>query len=479
MDDELMYLPALEQARLVRDGEVSARQLVEASLDAIEALDGDLNAFVHLTPDQALAAADQVRAGDTRPFAGVPIAIKDLVAMTAGVPTRFGMRASGDYVPTEDSHTYRRLRESGAIMVGKTNTPELGILPVTEPERFGPTRNPWDLSRTPGGSSGGSAAAVAAGMTALGYANDGGGSIRIPASCCGLVGLKPSRGRISVGPFWTEFVAGFAIEGVVTRTVADTAVALDAMSGPEPGDPYWAPPPSAPFADAAGRDPGKLRIAYMVDAPNGVPVHEHCVAATREAVELLESLGHEVEEGSYDWDGEAYVENFVKVWMAVTGDEIHDYEELFGRSIAPDELEPLTRQMLELAGQVPATDYLKALGWLRRLSRQIVSVWDDVDVLVTPTLAKPPIEIGALDPGPDEPAVQRLLNSAAWVPFTPVWNVTGQPAMSVPLVQSPDGLPIGVQIVGPPAGEEVLLSLAAQLEAARPWTGRRPELARA
>ena len=479
MDDELMFLSALEQARLVRAGEVTARELVDASLDAIEALDGELNAFVHLTAEQAQAAADDVQAGDPRPFAGVPIAMKDLLALTAGVPTRFGMRASQDFVPDIDSHTYRRMRDAGLIMVGKTSTPELGILPVTEPERFGPTRNPWDTSRTPGGSSGGSAAAVAAGMTAIGYANDGGGSIRIPASCCGLVGLKPTRGRISVGPRWAEVVAGFATEGVVTRTVADTAAALDVMSGPEAGDPYWAPPPSAPFSEAAGRDPGKLRIAYMLEAPNGVPVHEHCMAAAREAIELLESLGHEVEEASYDWDGPAYVENFVKVWTAVTGEEIRDYEKLFGHSIDPDELEPLTRQMQEVANGVSATDYLESLSWLRALSREIVALWSDIDVLVTPTLAAPPIEIGALQPGPDEPAIQMLLNSAGWVPFTPVWNVTGQPAVSVPLVQSPDGLPIGVQLVGAPAAEELLLSLAAQVETARPWAGRRPELARA
>jgi amidase len=479
MDDELMFLPALEQARLVRDGEVTARELVEASLDAIEQLDGELNAFVLTTAEQALAAADQVKAGDPRPFAGVPIAIKDLVALTAGVRTTFGMNATSEFVPSEDTHTYRKLRDAGLIMVGKTSTPEMGILPVTEPHRFGPTRNPWDTGRTPGGSSGGSAAAVAAGMTAIGYANDGGGSIRIPASCCGLVGLKPSRGRISVGPAWTELVAGFAVEGVVTRTVADTAAALDVMSGLEPGDPYWAPPPSAPFARSVGRDPGKLRIAYTLEAPNGVPVHEHCVAATREAAELLESLGHEVEEYNADWDGEGYVENFVKVWLAVVGDEIRDYEELLGHSIDRDQLEPLSRQMLETAEAVSATDYLQSLGWLRKLARAIVAEWNSIDVLLSPTLAQPPIPIGALEPAEGEPPIQMLLNSAGFVPFTPTWNVTGQPAVSVPLVQSPDGLPIGVQLVGPPAGEELLIALASQLEEARPWATRRPELARA
>src|SRR5215208_4910087 len=257
MDDELMFLPALEQARLVRDGEVSARELVEASLDAIEALNGELNAFVLITAEQALEAADQVKPGDPRPFAGVPIAIKDLVALTAGVRTTFGMRASGDFVPREDTHTYRRMRDAGLIMVGKTNTPELGILPVSEPERFGPTRNPWDPGRTPGGSSGGSAAAVASGMVPLAHGNDGGGSLRIPASCCGLVGLKPQRGRVSHAP---ELGEQFLVQdGVLTRTVGETAALLDVLAGTEPGDASWAPPPSEPFAATAARDPGRMR----------------------------------------------------------------------------------------------------------------------------------------------------------------------------------------------------------------------------
>src|SRR5215213_2683767 len=237
MDDELMFLPALEQARLVREGEVTARELVETSLAAIESLNGELNAFVLTTADQALAAADQVKPGDRRPFAGVPIAIKDLIALTAGVRTTFGMRAAGEFVPQEDTHTYRRLREAGLIMVGKTSTPELGILPVTEPHRFGPTRNPWDASRTPGGSSGGSAAAVASGMTSIAHGNDGGGSIRIPAACCGLVGLKPTRGRVSVSPIPNDTI-GLVSDGVLSWTVGETALALDLLSGYEPGDPF-------------------------------------------------------------------------------------------------------------------------------------------------------------------------------------------------------------------------------------------------
>jgi amidase len=251
------------------------------------------------------------------------------------------------------------------------------------------------------------------------------------------------------------------------------------MAGPEAGDPYWAPPPSAPFAQSVGRDPGKLRVSFSVEAPNGAPVHEDCIGATRQAAELLESLGHEVVEEQHEFDGEAYVENFVRVWLGVTGDEIRDYEELIGRPIDRDQLEPLTRQMLETADMVTATDYLHSLGWLRKLSRRVVALWADIDVMLTPTLAQPPLEIGALRPAEGEPPIQMLLNSGTWVPFTPVWNVTGQPAMSVPLVESPSGLPIGVQIVGPPAGEELLIALASQMETARPWAARRPELARA
>src|SRR5439155_26498851 len=252
---------ARELAASVRSGEVSARELVESAYEAIERLNGDLNAFVTLCEERALAEADRVSAGDERPLAGVPIAIKDLVAITEGVRTTFGSAAMEDWVPDHDSALVRRLREAGAIIIGKTNLPEFGILPVSEPDLFGPCRNPWDTSRTTGGSSGGSACAVASGMVPIAHANDGGGSIRIPASCCGLVGLKPSRGRVSLAPDFTEFVGGIAIEGTVSRTVADAALALDVIAGYEPGDPYWAPPPSAPFVEAVDRSPGNLRVA--------------------------------------------------------------------------------------------------------------------------------------------------------------------------------------------------------------------------
>jgi amidase len=473
MENDVTFQPAVELAAMVRSGDVSARELVEASYDAIGRLNDEINAFVTLCEDRALAEADSVEAGDERPLAGVPIAIKDLGPMTEGVRTTFGMRLLGDFVPEHDSALVRRLRGAGAIVVGKTNTPELGLVPTTEPERFGPARNPWDQSRTTGGSSGGSAAAVASGMVPLGHANDGGGSIRIPASCCGLVGLKPSRGRVSMGPEFAEAVGGIAIDGVVTRTVADTALALDIMSGYETGDPYWAPEPSAPFVEALQRAPGTLRIAWSSKAPNGVPVHPDCEAAARETASLLESLGHEVSEGAPDWFDDNYVPNFIKIWAAGCAAQVKEIGALIGGADL-ELLEPLTREMYESGHQISAPDLIVALDELRALARRIVTFWNDYDVFVTPTLAQPPVEIGALQADPGQPASDMMRKSADFVPFTPAFNVTGQPAISLPLHHPEGGLPIGVQFVGPPAGEELLLSLSAQLEQARPWLDRRP-----
>jgi amidase len=475
MATEYLTRPATEQAELVRAGEVSSRELVEESLRAIEALNGELNAFVTLAADRALAEADNIEQGDDRPLAGVPIAIKDLIAWTEGIRTTNGMNAMGEWVPPEDSATVRKLRAAGAIVVGKTNTPEMGIPPVTEPDRFGPSRNPYDTSRTPGGSSGGSAAAVASGMVSLAHGNDGGGSIRIPASCCGLFGLKPTRGRVSWSPQWTEGSMGLPTDGVLTRTVFDTAVGLDLISGYEPGDSFLLPPPKSSFADAAEREPGRLRIGFIVESPNGVPVDPDCQQATRDAVDLLQELGHEVEEASFPFE-ETFVENFLKVWIGEIGEELHTLDQWTGEPIDRSKLEPMTAQMVEIADSWSATDLLIAVDALRRLSRQILAFWSDHDVLVTPTLALPPIEIGALKPAEGEPPIQMLLNAATFVPFTPVFNVTGQPAMSVPLHMTPEGLPVGVQFVGAPAAEELLISLAAQLEEARPWAERHPPL---
>jgi amidase len=469
-----MFRPAGELAGSVRAGEVSARELVEESLEAIGRLNGELNAFVRLCDERALAEADSVSAGDARPLAGVPMAIKDLVQLTEGVCTTMGMAAMEDWVPPMDSALVRRLRAAGAIVVGKTNTPELGILPVTEPAAFGAARNPWDPSRTPGGSSGGSASAVASGMVPVAHANDGGGSIRIPAACCGLVGLKPSRGRVSLAPL-TEYAGGIAIDGCVSRTVADTALVLDVISGYEPGDPYWAPPPSGTFADAVERSPGALRIAFTTVAPNSVPVDPECVAAVEQTAALLESLGHSVEEAPPLSD-EGYIDNFIRIWTSGVAVSVRGFGMLRGAPLDPEKLEPLTQEMVAVAETLSAADYLESLGILQMLARGVVSMWGDIDVLITPTVSRPAPPIGALAPKDGEPAMAWLQNAAEWVPFTPVFNVTGQPAISLPLHETPEGLPVGVQLVGPPAGEELLLSLSAQLEAARPWHERRPEL---
>src|SRR3954449_11884051 len=448
MAADYLTRPATEQAAAIRAGEVSARDLVEESLRAIVALNDELNAFVTTAAERALSEADAIEKGDDRPLAGVPIAIKDLIAQTEGIRTTQGMEAMGDWVPDHDSATVRKLRAAGAIVVGKTNTPELGILPVTEPDRFGPCRNPWDTSRTPGGSSGGSGSAVAAGMVSLAHGNDGGGSIRIPASCCGLVGLKPSRGRVSWAPDWTEGAIGLPTDGVLSRNVLDTAVGLDVIHGYEPGDSFLVPDPSRPFADTARQaDPGKLRMGFSLEAPNGAPVDPECQQAVKDAVALLQDLGHEVEEATLASD-DGYVENFVKVWVGGTGDELHTFERWLGAPLDREKIEPLTAQMEEIANGLTATDLLDAMDYLRRLSRVVLEFWSDHDVLITPTLAKPPIEIGALTPAEGEPPIQMLVNAAGWVPFTPVFNVTGQPAMSLPLHQTPEGLPVGVQFVG-------------------------------
>src|SRR5439155_10837241 len=310
-----------------------------------------------------------------------------------------------------------------AIVVGKTNTPELGIPPVTEPDRFGPSRNPYDTSRTPGGSSGGSGAAVAAGMVSLAHGNDGGGSIRIPASCCGLVGLKPSRGRVSWAPQWTEGAIGLPTDGCLSRTVRDTAVTLDLIAGYEPGDSFLVPLPSAPFAEAAEREPGRLRVGFTLEAPNGAPVDPECQQAVTDAVELLQELGHEVEQASFPPD-ERYVENFIKVWVGEIGEELHTCESWLGEPLDRSKLEPMTAQMAEMADAQSGTDLLIAMDALRRMSRPLLEFWNDHDVLVTPTLAKSPIEIGALRPAEGEPPIQTLVNAAGFVPFTPVFNVT-------------------------------------------------------
>jgi amidase len=472
MTHDTAWLDATGQADMVRRGEVSPSELVAEAITRIEKLNPQLNAVIHELFDRAVAEASG--ALPDGPFRGVPFLLKDLSAELAGTPLSEGSSFPGDYHSTVTQVLTQRYLDAGFVICGKTNTPELGILPTAEPRRFGASRNPWNTEHSTGGSSGGSAAAVASGMVPAAHANDGGGSIRIPASCCGLVGLKPTRGRNSMAPNYGDVMGGFVCEHVVTRSVRDSAAILDATAGPVPGDPYWAPPLRGPsFAAAAATAPSKLRIAVMTASPSGTDVHADCVAAARAAATLCESLGHEVEGAVLDVDGDAFVGNFVNAWAAGNAWAIADWEHRLGRAVTEDDVEPLSWALIELGRSLSSAQYLVAVQNLQKFSRQVAAYFEGFDVLLTPTLGEPPAPLGTFDSPPGEPLV-GLFRSAAYVPFTPPFNVTGQPAISLPLHWNEDGLPIGVQFVGRFGDEETLLSLAGQLEQAAPWASRRP-----
>ncbi len=478
-DSEILYKSAAELAELVRGGEVSARELTEASLERIDRFDGEINAFTTVLAEQALEEADTVKSGDERPFAGVPMAIKDLNVAMAGVVMSQGSDLVGDYIPDHDNNVVTRVKEAGFIIVGKTSSPEFGILPVTEPRRFGPTRNPWDLSRTPGGSSGGSAAAVSSGMVPVAHGSDGGGSIRIPASCCGLVGLKPTRGRISKAPDMGEALSGFATDGVLTRTVDDTARLLDILDGYVPGDPYWVPTPETPFAEMAQKEPRKLKIGYTTIPPVEAEVEACYVEAVEKAVELLSSLGHDVEEASPEWNDPGMalqVEGqFTVMWASGVSQATVIGEMMAGgKEATEDNLEPLTWALYQMGLKSRAVDYLNAQLAMNAMARAVVPFWSDYDILVTPGLAKLPVKIGEIDSCGENP-MGEFRKSARFTPFTPLFNATGQPAISLPLDKSGD-LPVAVQFVGAPGEDDLLLSLATQIEVASPWADWRPDL---
>jgi len=459
---ELAFLSAVEQAALVRGGEMSSTELVRASLERIDRLDPALNAFVTVCAEEALEAARLVDAtpGDA-PFRGVPIGIKDL-APTAGVRTTYSSRAYAAYVPDFDLAVVRRLRDAGFVVVGKTNTPEFGTVAFTESELNGATRNPWNTDLTPGGSSGGAAAALAAGLVPAAHATDGGGSIRIPASCCGLFGLKPSRGRVSGAPFGS--LEGLSTAGPLTRTVEDAAQLLDALAGYETGDPWWAPPPARPFAETTPEPPARLRVAVTSTPPIDVPVDPVCVAAVTEAATLLAELGHEVRDATPAWRDPDLFQTFIEVWQV--GPALHPVDEAL--------MTPLNRGLAESARASSAADYARAVARLQMLARRIVAFWNEVDVVITPTLALPPVPIGWQDVATG--AIEQLLRNTEFTPFTAIANLTGLPAMSLPLHWSAAGVPIGVQAIGPPAGDALLLSLAAEIETTHPWADRRPPL---
>ncbi|MGH2786792.1 MAG: amidase [Actinomycetota bacterium] len=464
---DIIYMSALEQAALVRNSEISPVELVTEYLNRIDKFDDQINAFVTVVGDGALEAArraeEEVAAGgNLPPFHGVPITIKDLNP-TAGIKTTFSSKAFADFVPDFDAHTVRRIKEAGFISLGKTNAPEFGTFPVTESELNGICRNPWDTGRTPGGSSGGAAAAVAAGMCPAAQGNDGGGSLRIPASCCGLFGLKPARGRVSWGPAFGEFVAGLATDGPIARTVADAAALLDVMAGYETGDPYWAAPPARPFLNEAGAPVSGLRVGVTTSSPTGAPVDPACVAAVEDASTLLESLGHHLEEATPDWVDPDIVQHFMAVWQTIP---------VYSGMTDGAELEPINREFLEMASQTNVATYVRAQVAIHAMARRVVAFWDDYDLLLSPTLALPPVPVGWIfeeeDPG------MQFARAAFFTPFTPVANITGQPAASLPTYWSDDGLPIGVQLMGRPADEATLIRVSAQVEEARPWADRRP-----
>jgi amidase len=468
-DADLLFRPALELAGLVRSGELSARELVAASLERIDAVNPGLNAFVDVFHDEALAAAAAIHPGDERPFAGVPIAVKNNRAI-AGRRLTFGSSFPGDFVAPYDHVVVRRLRAAGFVIVGSTTLPEWGILPWTNTKRFGPTRNPWDVERTSGGSSGGSATAVAAGMVPIAHANDGGGSTRIPAACCGLVGLKPQRNRISLAP---EIGQSFlAVDGVLTRTIADTAAALDALAGPEVGDAAWAPPPPEPFAATAGREPGRLRVAVTVSPPLDVPVEPARAQAARDAGELLGSLGHDVEEADPPWRRPGLGELFTALFAPLVMGQVAAVSAMAGRAPGEADMEPLSLALWRRVGGMSALEAQAALFQLERFARELLEWLEPYDVLVAPGLAEAPVLLDAVHWETDDP-IGLFTRSAAFTPFTAVANVSGQPAISVPLFEH-EGLPVAAQLFGRPAREGDLLAVAAQLETARPWADRRP-----
>jgi amidase len=435
---------------------VSPRELVDAAIGRIEAADPELNFLVTDCFEQARATTPA-----DGPFAGVPMLVKDLTE-TAGVRTTFSSRAFADYVPLNDAAVVRRMKEAGFIVLGKSNTPEFGITCVTESDLNGACRNPWDTTRTPGGSSGGAAAAVASGALPLAHGSDGGGSVRIPATCCGLFGLKPSRGRVSPAPF-TSGSLELSQSGPLSVTVRDAAAFLDAIAGYESGDAHWAPPPERPFLDEVGADPGRLRIAFTAEPAIPYDVDPRLVQATRAAADALAELGHDVVEGTPPWTDPLALAAFAKMWQITPALYPVRDESL---------LMPLNRALAAAARETSSVIFGQAVLALQRLARTTVTFWDDVDVVLTPGLAMLPVEIGWIFE-PDDPW-EQFARGGEFTPFTPIINLTGQPAAAVPWTVI-DGLPAGIQLIGPPAGEALLIRLASQLEAAHPWADRLPD----
>lgn len=478
-EDELVTLDATGQAELVRQGAVKPIELVEAAIARIERLNPQLNAVITPLFDKARAQATALHLPDG-PFRGVPLLLKDFLCETAGDPHYAGMRFLRDlgWRSVQDTYLASKFRAAGFVFLGKTNLPELAGKPITEPEAFGPTRNPWDTARTPGGSSGGSAAAVASGMVSVAHANDGTGSIRIPASCCGLVGLKPSRGRISLGPGRGGGLLGNIVEFVLTRSVRDAAAILDEVAGPMPGDLFVAPPPARPYRQEVGTDPTRLRVGLLIHDPIlHLDVHPECVEAVERTGKLLDSLGH-VAEYAYppqQFEGPTGLgPRYLGVISASgTAATLDAWSERTGQTIGPNDVEPLTWARAEEGRKYTAVQVHAAV---QRLIAGVCSGsewWETFDLLVTPTMLQPPPRIGEFAPNAEDPSgTQRL--TAAFGLLTMPFSFTGQPAISLPLHWSSDGLPVGVQLVADYGREDVLFRIASQLEDVCPWADRAP-----
>ncbi len=474
------WLDATAQAELVRAGEVKPLELVEDAIARVEALDPQLNAVIHTNFERARDAAR----GDLPdgPFRGVPFLIKDAVCHEAGEPYHFGMQVLKDIDWHEDTDTWlvERYHRAGLVSIGRTNLPEMASTVTTEPVAYGATHNPWDLDRSTGGSSGGAAAAVASGMVAAAHGNDMGGSIRFPASMCGLVGLKPTRGRTTLGPDFGELWGPTSHEHVLTRSVRDTAGILDAAHGPGIGDPYEIVPPVGPYADEVGVPPGSLRIGFRTLRCDGTGDSDPAVVeVVQAAARLCESLGHVVtNEVVAPLDDPGLLAALPGLWAGVIGREVDRWSERIGRTIAIDELEPINQALLGMAQGVSASAYVGALEALQRWARGVAGWFADFDVLMVPTIPEPPFRLGRLAAG-EADGFGQLLDAGSLITFTLPFNATGQPAISLPLGMSADGLPIGVQFVAPFGREDILIRLASQLETAAPWADRRPPVSAA
>ena len=460
-------------AELIRRRDATPAEVLEAAIARIEARNPALNAIVTRLDDEARAA---VKAGlPAGPFTGVPYALKDLGALYTGAVTSYGSRLFADNRADHDSELTLRLKRAGLVILGKTNTPEMGLAPSTEPRLFGPTRNPWNREFSAGGSSGGAAAAVAGGMLPMAHATDGGGSIRIPASACGLFGLKPTRARNPMGPDAGEGWGGASVGHAVTRSVRDSAALLDATSGPDVGDPYWAPPPPGPFLAEVGRAPGRLRVAFTVKPWVDVPVDGECADAARAAARLCASLGHHVEEARPEIDASALGQATRIIVGANVRAQLETRAAALGRPLTEADVERVTWARAEDGRKASAADYARAMAVVHRTGRAVARFFVGYDILLSPTMCQPPHRLGVLDmSNTDDKAYLGAVFAS--IGFTSLFNSSGNPAMSVPLGWSRRGLPLGVQFVAPFGAEGLLFRLAGQLESAAPWADRRPPL---